>query len=263
MKPFIALAALLPCAAAAQTLGSIPPAAGRIIDPPRLSGDYAAELWDRDRAVIGEVWEFVKTLGQAPAGLPAPTIYFSQFDLSKQSTDWTRWQKAWSASHPDVFFDWLCNYSGQSKFPEPRQNGLCADPSRFKGWLAAHPEIKDEYPFPKTFRAFHYDGTDRIQINPYTTYEGSILQGIALKGLGLGYYVTGHEMLHYVLDSRGVPGPTHHCLYVTPGPDGRAPMEKLALFLIAKGYANPIVERFGFEAEKGLGPCRVLGPTTP
>ena len=35
-------------------------------------------------------------------------------------------------------------------------------------WIGSH--IEEVFPFPKTFLAFHYDGTNRIQMNPARTF---------------------------------------------------------------------------------------------
>lgn len=241
------LAVLLACAANARAAG--PVLTGDVPNSPRLE------------ARLSEVWEFVKVLGGAPEDLPPPTVYFMAFDPAKQDPAWTKWQKDWAARDPQILVDWVCSYAGRAKHPEPVDKGLCADPAKVRVWLAAHPEVNDDYPFPPAFRAFHYDGTDRIQVNPATTYTGVIMQAIPLEGLGYGYYVTGHEMLHYVLDRKGVPGATHHCLFVTPRADGKSYMERLADFLIEeKGYAHFMTRRLGLDAEISLNPC---GKTAP
>lgn len=241
------LAALLASAAPARGQGPI--LTGDVPNSPQLA------------ARLAETWEFVKVLGGAPADLPPPAIYFMQFDPKKQDPAWTAWQKDWASRDPQILVDWVCSQAGRAKHPEPVAKGLCADPAKVRVWLAAHPEVNDDYPFPPTFRAFHYDGTDRIQVNPYTTYTGVIMQAISLEGLGYGYYVTGHEMLHYVLDRKGVPGATHHCLFVTPQADGKSYMAKLADFLIEeKGYAHFMARRLGHDAEVSLNPCGKPAP---
>lgn len=224
---------------------------------PVVLGDFPGE-----RRKLDDVWAFDKSMGQAPADLPPPTIYFAPFDPAKQDPEWTRWQSEWTAAHPEIYVDWLCNYAGAAKYPEPTTARLCGNAAKVLAWIDAHPQVKAEFPFPATFRAFHYDGTDRIQVNPATTFTGVILQGVPLRDLGYGYYVAGHEMLHYVLDRRGVPGPTHHCLFVTPAPpDGKSYMERLADFLIdEKGYAHFLVRRIGLGAEQSLNPCGSRAP---
>ena len=273
-----ALAVLCPLLGAAQELPGVDEAlrrasegaradAARVAaapapDRPVLTGDFPGGVTPSLESRLSEVWEFVKRLGGAPPGLPAPTVHFSPFDPAKQDAQWTLWQRGWSLSHPQVTSDWLCSYSGHAKYPEPRDSGLCADPKRVLSWMAGHPEVLAEFPFPATFRAFHYDGTDRIQVNPYTTYTGTILQGVPLALVGYGYYVTGHEMLHYVLDRKGIPGETHHCLFVTPQPpDGKSYMGRLADFLIdEKGYSHFMVRELGLGAEISLKPCAKPSP---
>lgn len=228
----------------------VPPAPGRPVDALEITGAFPDADYPTGRAAIAKVWELVKEIGEAPAGLAPPRLHFAAFDPAKQDPDWTAWQGAWAKAHPSIFLEWVCNYSGRAKYPEAEP--LCGQPESLKAWAARHPELLREYPFPQTFRAFHYDGTDRIQVNPYTTYVGTLLQGIPLKDLRLGYYVTGHELMHYVYESRGIAGPTHHCLFVTGSP---SPMERLADALIESGLSHPMIKKFGLDAEKGLAPC--------
>lgn len=229
---------------------------------PVLEGDFPGGVTPTLESRLAEVWEFVKRMGGAPADLPPPTIYFSQFDPAKQDPKWTLWQRDWSTRHEQIYADWLCSYSGHAKYPQPRDSGLCGDPRKVLSWIAGHPEVLGEFPFPAAFRAFHYDGTDRIQVNPTTTYTGTILQGVPLESIGYGYYVTGHEMLHYVLDRKGIPGETHHCLFVTPQPPHpKSYMERLADFLIdEKSYSNFMVRQIGLGAELSLRPCSKPSP---
>jgi hypothetical protein len=76
--------------------------------------------------------------------------------------------------------------------------------------------------------------------------------------VGYGYYVTGHEMMHYVLENNGIPIPTHHCLYVTPDAAGNTLMGSLTDFLIERGYASFPVRRYGYDQEVALKPCARL-----
>ena len=218
---------------------------------PRLTGQVPPNASEK---VLGEVWEFLKGLGQASSGLTPPELYFSAFDPAKQDEAFTQWQTAWSQAHPDIYEDWICSYSGGERL-HPDAHALCSDRPRLKEWIAAHPELAREYPFPAVFRAFHYDGTDRIQLSPGATFTGVVLQGIRMEDLGTGYYAAGHEMLHYVLDSRGIPGPEHHCLFVTPRGAAPSYMSALVDFLVERGYAHFLIRKLGPEGEAALNPC--------
>jgi hypothetical protein len=183
MRTFLAAAVLLPSLAAAEGLPqpsdllrqarletaavAVPQTvpAGPQIAPagPLLTGHFPEGAFpDRER-VIADIWSFVKTLGKARADLPPPTIYFSPFDPAQQDADWTAWQKTWAAANADVYVDWLCSV-GRKKYPEVTDADCARGRDRLKIWLASHPEVKEQFPFPPVFRAFHYDGTDRIQI---------------------------------------------------------------------------------------------------
>ena len=250
----ILLPLVLACVASAQEA----PAPVFVPSPrPAVEGHFPeGAFMDRSERLAG-IWEFVKVLGGAPAGLTPPVIHFDAFDPAEQDTAWTEWQLAWDEGKEQIWTDYLCNPAGLKKQPEVKT--LCGDQPKMNAWIASHPEIKKEFPFPKQFRAFHYDGTDRIQIDPGTTFMSFYQngpQGFKVDMVGYGYHVAGHEMLHYVLENAGIPPLTHHCLFVTPQADGKSYMEKLDDFLIAKGWGgNALSFRYGAPAEASLNPC--------
>src|SRR2546425_659318 len=104
----------------ALLLLAVKASAQALVSGPPILGDFPGrQSW------LADVWEFDKEMGEAPAGLTPPTLYFAPFDPKKQDPEWTRWQSGWVAEHPEIFVDWLCNYAGAAKYPEPTQAGLC------------------------------------------------------------------------------------------------------------------------------------------
>lgn len=249
-RPLVA-AALLACAAPARAGVS-------------LEGHFPEVGFAGRQAIVDDVWAFVRALAGAPADTPPPLVHFSRFSVADQEPEWTAWQKGWVAGHPEIYADWLCQEDFDSRYAEG--HALCGQRPRLLAWIAAHPELSGEYPFPSTFRAFHYDGTNRIQIDPMTTYFAFYQNGpdgMPRDYVGLGYYVTGHEMMHYALERAGVPGATHHCLFITPRGGAPSYMEQLADFLAARGYSSYAVKRYGLGPEIALDPCRAAagGPS--
>ncbi len=272
MRSLLAVVALLPLVSHAEPLpdasallGAAREAAATAPSPvsapagPVLTGHFPEGAFPERERVIADIWGFVKTLGGARADLPPPILYFSPFDPAKQDADWTAWQKTWADANPSVYLDWLCSPAGRAEQRDGTDAQCGSDRTALKAYLAAHPAVRDKFPFPASFRGFHYDGTARIQIDPIATYMAFWQNGPygppAQDLVGSGYSVTGHELLHPVLASRGVPGATHHCLFVTPDADGTSPMEKLTAFLISRGYASFAVRRYGYGQEVALDPC--------
>lgn len=225
---------------------------------PVLEGEFPVSNFPDREAHIAAIWEFVQTLGGPKQGLKPPVIHFSPFVLETQDPAWTAWQRQWSLSQDQIWTDYLCNPAGKKKHPELVAEKVC-EQGRILEWYRAHPEVRDEYPYPPQFRAFHYDGTNRIQIDPWTTYFAFYQNGpdgLPRDYVGYGYYVTGHEMLHYVLENRGIPGPTHHCLFITKDAEGRSYMERLADFIVARGIGTEFsMKRYGLAQEEALDPC--------
>jgi hypothetical protein len=125
-------------------------------------------------------------------------------------------------------------------------------------WVQQHPDL---FPFPKTFLAFHYDGTNRIQINPEPTFLHFFTNdpyGIKRDQVGFGYYSAGHELMHYTMEQRGIPGRLHHCLFITPRAGKSTLMEEVAQFLIDKNISSSFVMFMGAQKEKDFDPCGQL-----
>lgn len=159
--------------------------------------------------------------------MPAPVIYFSPFDPEQQDERWTEWQKDWSAEHKSVWADYRCEFLGQC-------DGVVSDE-----WIFEN--IAKAFPFPPHFLAYHYDDTNRIQINPKRTFYAYMQNdqyGIKRDFVGYGYYVTAHEMLHYTLEKKGIEPRLHHCLFVSPNRDNKSLVDRVAQFLIDEGVSS-------------------------
>lgn len=207
---------------------------------------------------LADIWVFVRGMAGASAALPPPRLHFAPFNLARQDPEWSRWQADWTSGRDDIFASWLCSGPGTRKYPEAAP--LCSvSEAALVAFVNAHPSVRSEYPFPPEFRAFHYDGTGVVQINPETTYLPYLqtqYDGQRKDLVGYGYYVTGHEMMHYALESAGVPGPRHHCLFVTSRPEtGTSYMEDLVAFLMRRDLASFAVRRYGLQQEIELNPC--------
>ena len=128
-------------------------------------------------------------------------------------------------------------------------------------WIDTH--VEEIFPFPGTFLAFHYDGTNRIQVNPNRTFRASarVVPHLPNKIDGFGYYTLGHEMLHYALESTGI-GPTrlHHCLFLfrDDSEKDRGLMDQLASFLVDEGFIAPFTGYRGLLNERMFRPCKRL-----
>lgn len=207
---------------------------------------------------LAGIWVFVRGLAGASPTLEPPRIHFAAFDPGKQDPEWSRWQADWTSKRDDIFGAWLCSGPGRKKYPEATP--LCSKgEAALVAFVNAHPQVRSEFPFPPEFRAFHYDGTGVIQVNQESTYLPHLQTGPDGRRrdyVGYGYYVTGHEMMHYALESVGVPGPSHHCLFVTKRPEtGTSYMEDLVTYLQDAGIAGFAVRRYGLQQEEMLDPC--------
>jgi uncharacterized protein YbaP (TraB family) len=180
---------------------------------PALENDIP-ELLTPEQAA--RIWEFVKTLAQAPASLPPPRIRFETFDPQRAGLDTLAWIDDWGKAHPDVVLP----------FPKTMQGYY------FEGTGLA--QIA-----PGVFRR-HY------QTDPAT--------GLKRDFVGLGYYSLGHEMLHYAFEQKGVPIAGHHCAFLEGG--GNSLSERLAAFLSDAGLSSMLfIQRDAISAERRLSSC--------
>lgn len=207
----------------------------------------------RDFPELGErasmVWDFVQQLVALQGLVEAPYIYIAPFELESQSKEWTKWQRSWIRNHPEIWVDYI------------KTQKEIDTPERLQQWARENGD--DIFPFPKVFLAFHYDGTNRIQINPFRTFYAHYVNdpyGIKRDFVGSGYYSTGHEMLHYALEVKGIlPTRLHHCIFVKELPNGKpALLDQLAEFLINTEISAPIIELMGPGGERKAAPCSRL-----
>jgi len=215
-----------------------------------LGGDVPIDEFPDIQQRSDEIWSFLTRHLDLPSQHPAPIIYFHPFDKEAQSTEWTTWQKAWTLTHPVIWRDWTALRSHKSTTEISQQ------------WIESN--IDEIFPFPTNFLAFHYDGTNRIQINPNRTFRASVQldpYGIRRNLDGYGYYSTAHEMLHYALEVKGiVPTKLHHCLTMYAPEDQDTPglMEQLTDYLVDTGTIAPISRYRGLSTERALAPCKGL-----
>ena len=110
---------------------------------------------------------------------------------------------------------------------------------------------------PKSFVAFHYDNTNKIQIDPqnaflqyYHSQYGDLI--------GMGFYIMGHEMMHYAFQEKNIlPSSTHHCLFLLPLLNyGQSVMQVLSNFLILNHLSSQVIRIQGLRKEQFSRPCR-------
>ena len=192
------------------------------------------------------IWTFIKTTLTLSRITPPPIIYFSAFDKQKQDKELTNWQSQWVEKNP---FIWL-EYTKHNKL-----NPTTITPE----WIREF--TKHSLPFPKHFIAFHYDGTNRIQINPkraFLSYYQNDPYGVKKDMVGLGFYIMGHEMLHYAFQEKNIlPSENHHCLFTLPLlPNKASVLEILSSFLVARQFSSSAVKMLGLQREEKLQPCK-------
>ncbi len=218
-----------------------------------LGGDIPAPDTHPIQSTADAIWSYIATRFGLTPSLAPPQIYFQGFDRAMQSPEWTAWQKQWTRLHPDIWRDWIRLTAGGAETEVTDE------------WIGAH--IDQVFPFPSTFLAFHYDGTNRIQMNPERTFgPDNYLDpaGIRRNLAAYGYYTMAHEMLHYALEARGiVPTRLHHCLYlrVRPGSNDRPIVEELADHLVERGFIPAYVRQMGLRNERYFNPCAALSPS--
>lgn len=103
-------------------------------------------------------------------------------------------------------------------------------------WLKEFLSDKPEERLSKNTLGFHYDHTDIIQLAPRifaNHFTGNPTGGKPIV-VGAGFYVLGHELMHFAFEQKGVPGRLHHCsVFIDKGYS-----ERLADYLSGHGLAN-------------------------
>jgi hypothetical protein len=221
-----------------------------------LTGDVPLDDFPEIQRAADAIWAYLAERLEIGGDHSPPVVHFHPFDKAVQSDEWTSWQKYWTRTHPVIWRDWTALREKGASQDVPKNAAVS------QAWIDAN--IDEIFPFPKTFLAFHYDGTNRIQINPARTFLASVQidpYGVRRDFDGRGYYSLAHEMVHYALELRGVvPTKLHHCLMVfePSGDDAAAIMEQVADFLVDTGTIAGIARYRGLQSERGFNPCAAL-----
>jgi hypothetical protein len=167
-------------------------------DSPLLDGDIPRLV--RGEA-IAALWQQLKSLLGAPAGLAAPRIHFDVFSAYEQDIAWTLWQEQWQLQHPE--------------FHHLRQAGQL-------GWF-----YTDTNRIQLSPGAF----TVSYSVDPQT--------GMQRDFGGFGYLEAAHEMAHYIYSAQNIPVERHHgLLYCGAAAGADSVMDQTADFLGTQGVAS-------------------------
>lgn len=219
---------------------------------PVISGDDLRYSHPGLQEKLNAIWNFSSgNLAQLDTEkLEAPQVHLEPFTRAQQSPQWTAWQNEWIVKNADVWLEW-------TQIPGHTRADITQD------WVRAH--LSEIYPFPASFRGFHYEGSNHLQVNPETTYMAFYQTGpfgLPKDMVGYGYYVTGHEMTHYALSQRGIPDTLHHCIYITEPSNGSPSlMQRMTDFLVDREISSFSVDRYGLQQEIVLNPCAMLSAT--
>ena len=194
------------------------------------------------------IWFFIKNILKLPKETAPPVIYFFPFNKKIQDQELTDLQEKWILKNPFIWTEYI--YYNKNNSSE-----------KIKEFFTK------KLPFPKSFIAFHYDNTNYIQINPqraFLPYYQNDPYGVKKDLLGLGFYIMGHEMLHYAFQEKEIlPSRNHHCLFTLPLlPNEQNVLEALSDFLIAHKYSSSLIKILGPKKEKRLMPCQNIENTT-
>ena len=76
--------------------------------------------------------------------------------------------------------------------------------------------------------------------------------------VGLGFYIMGHEMLHYAFQEKKIlPHEDHHCFFTLPLlPDKQSVLSALSNFLIDSEISFSGIKLLGLQKEKNFQPCK-------
>jgi hypothetical protein len=198
---------------------------------------------------LERIWHYERQKYLRPGAADAdPEIHFYPFAREKESPEWVAWQNSWIRENPSIWKEWVFIRGDQAPAEITRE------------WVDEH--IASLFPFPKIFLAFHYDGTNKIQMDPERTFLAFYVNGpngMKADHAGMGYYSAAHELLHYTLERRGVlPTRIHHCLFIAERPGKRTPIQDAVQFLIEQGIASDFAMAMGANREKDLDPCQAL-----
>lgn len=184
-----------------------------------------------------EIWNFVQKNIEIQLNHIQPLIYIADFNFEKEDSQWVLWQKKWIKENPDIWLDW------QRLNPGKTHND-------------------DTNPFPQNFFAFHYDGTDRVQIGFTSVFKKNWVMGpdgVYRDYTGEQYYTLGHELHHVALEAKGIPGLLHHCIFISARKDAKESLVlTLANYLVENKISSSFILSHGYKWEVQLDPCARL-----
>jgi hypothetical protein len=238
---------LLSLAAVSLLFSSVSDAAAPTLIGKDLSGSHP-----NFAANMEMIWNYTSMeLVHLPATSQPPVIAIEPFVRSKQSPEWTQWQNDWIIHNASVWLEWVPVSVPHDQVTE--------------SWIREHiDEIQLIDPaIAASFRGLHYMNSNRLQINPDSTFLKYYMEDPSGTGkhdfVGLGYYTSAHEMLHHSLSLKGIPETLHHCMFVMQIEENQTSlMEKVADHLIENGIAGMAVKLFGLNGEVGFNPCSHL-----
>ncbi|MDE0118474.1 MAG: hypothetical protein OXM55_00505 [Bdellovibrionales bacterium] len=200
-----------------------------------LRGDVPFFEFPHLQEQSNSIWAFIKRTVNLPPEVPSPVIYFFPFEKQKQDQQLTAWQRQWIENNPLIWTEYIRHEKNSPSTITPE-------------WIA-------------NFLAYHYDNTNYIQINPkrtFLSYYQNDPYGVKRDYVGLGFYIMGHEMLHYAFQEKKIfPAENHHCLFTLPLlPDQQNVLGALSRFLIENEISSSSIELLGLKKDQDFQPCR-------
>ena len=211
-----------------------------------LRGDIPLFEFPHLQEKSNSIWVFIKRTLNLPPEVPPPVIYFFPFEKEKQDPSLTAWQRQWIENNSFIWMEYIRYKKVSPSIITPE-------------WTANF--LENSLPFPKNFIAYHYENTNYIQIHPkrvFLSHYQNDPYGVKRDMVGLGFYIMGHEMLHYAFQEKKIfPAEDHHCLFTLPLlPNQQSVLESLSRFLIDNEMSFSTIELLGVKKEEALQPCR-------
>lgn len=204
---------------------------------------------------LNKIWLYIRDHLISPTPItPPPYIYFASFSEDSQDPSWNEWQRIWIESSPTIWKDWFCDNSWSAL--ERKECEIRITPL----WIGRLIEEK-VFPFSSHSTSFHYQGTNRIQINDRLTFYARFERGpdgVRKDLIGAGYYAAAREMLNYYLEQRGIKSPhLRRCLFVSDRLSAPPLMSQVTDYL-TEAFATAQVRQWNYLPEVSLSPCSRL-----
>ncbi|MDE0518912.1 MAG: hypothetical protein OXH36_05090 [Bdellovibrionales bacterium] len=211
-----------------------------------LRGDVPFFEFPHLQKQSNSIWAFIKRTLNLPPEVPPPVIYFFPFEKEKQDQHLTVWQRQWLENNSLIWMEYIRHEKISPSTITPE-------------WIANF--LENSLPFPKNFIAYHYENTNYIQLNPkrvFFSYYQNDPYGVKKDMVGLGFYIMGHEMLHYAFQEKKIfPPENDHCLFTLPLlPNQQSVLGALSSFLIDNEISFSSVKLLGLKKDESLQPCR-------